>query len=73
MAHSILERITTDPNELKDFADSLEKASFYMMISFKDISTHESIGNILSCYEDIQLLRDGLLEEYYKTQKPVEK
>jgi hypothetical protein len=69
MAQNILNRITTDPNELKDFSDSLEKASFYMMIAFKDICTHESIGNVLSCYEDLQLLRDGLLEEYYKQQK----
>jgi hypothetical protein len=68
MPHSILNTITTNPNELRDFADSLEKASFYMMIAFKDICQHENIGNILSCYEDIQLLRDGLLEVYYKQQ-----
>ena len=73
MARTILDRIVNDTEQLQEFATALEKASFYMMISFKDISTHESIGNILSCYEDIQLLRDGLLEEYYKTQKPVEK
>lgn len=69
MAQAILNKIVSDPNELIDFADSLERASFYMMISFKDICLHESIGNILSCYEDIQLLRDGLLEEYYKKVK----
>ena len=66
MPHSILNKIVSDPNELRDFANALEKASFYMMISFKDICTHESIGNILSCYEDLQLLRDGLLQEYHK-------
>ena len=66
MPHSILNTITTNPNELRDFANSLEKASFYMMIAFKDICQQETIGNVLSCYEDIQLLRDGLLQEYYK-------
>ena len=66
MPHSILDKIVSDPNELRDFADSLERASFYMMVAFKDICKHESISNILSCYEDIQLLRDGLLQEYYK-------
>lgn len=66
MAQAILNKIVSDPNELRDFANALEKASFYMMVSFKDICGHETIGNILSCYEDIQLLRDGLLEEYYK-------
>lgn len=69
MPHSILNKIVSDPSQLQDFADSLEKASFYMMVSFKDICGHESIGNILSCYEDLQLLRDGLLEEYYKKEK----
>lgn len=66
MPHSILNKIVSDPNELRDFANALERASFYMMISFKDICGHESIGNILSCYEDLQLLRDGLLQEYNK-------
>ena len=66
MAHSILNTIVSNPKELKHFAGSLERVSFYMMVAFKDISEHESIGNILSCYEDIQLLRDGLLEEYHK-------
>ena len=66
MAHSILNTILSTPDELKHFTGSLERVSFYMMVAFKDISKHESIGSILSCYEDIQLLRDGLLEEYHK-------
>ena len=66
MARTILDKIVNDTEQLQEFADALEKASFYMMVSFRDICGHETIGNILSCYEDIQLLRDGLLEEYYK-------
>jgi hypothetical protein len=66
MPHTILNKIISNPDELKEFANTLERASFYMMISFKDIAAHESIGKILSCYEDMQLLRDGLLEEYHK-------
>lgn len=73
MPYSILNKIASDPDELQDIADSLEKASFYMMVAFKDICNHESIGNILRCYEDLQLLRDGLLEEYHKQQKTVDK
>jgi hypothetical protein len=66
MAKAILNRILSNPSELEEFVNALEKASCYMMISFKDICGHETIGNILSCHENLQLLRDALLEEYYK-------
>lgn len=61
-----LSKLSTNPDELREFANTLERVSFYMMISFKEISTLDSIGTVLSHYEDLQLLRDGLLEQYHK-------
>lgn len=66
MLQTRLSKIAADPNELLEFANALERASFYMMISFKEICTLDSVGTVLSHYEDLQLLRDGLLEEYHK-------
>ena len=69
MTSTTLTKITSNPDELREFANALERASFYMMISFKEICTLDSIGTVLSHYEDLQLLRDSLLEEYHKTVK----
>ena len=65
MTQTTLAKITSNPDELREFANALERVSFYMMISFKEICALDSIGTVLNHYEDLQLLRDGLLEEYH--------